>query len=41
MRARVLGAFQAPAAGLVGVLQGLQRDLVYALDQIRQQKEAA
>jgi large subunit ribosomal protein L10 len=41
MRARVLGALQAPAAGLVGVLQGLQRNLVYALDQIRKQKEAA
>jgi large subunit ribosomal protein L10 len=41
LRARVLGALQAPAAGLVGVLQGLQRNLVYALDQIRKQKEAA
>lgn len=41
MRARMLGALQAPAAGLVGVLEGLQRNLVYALDQIRKQKEAA
>jgi large subunit ribosomal protein L10 len=41
MRARMLGALQAPAAGLVGVLQGLQRNLVYALDQISKQKEAA
>jgi large subunit ribosomal protein L10 len=41
LRARVLGALQGPAAGLVGVLQGVQRNLVYALDQIRQQKEAA
>jgi large subunit ribosomal protein L10 len=41
MRARMLGALQAPAAGLVGVLEGLQRNLVYALDQIRKQKEVA
>jgi large subunit ribosomal protein L10 len=39
MRARVLGALQGPAVGLVGVLSALQRNLVYALDQIRRQKE--
>ena len=41
MRARVLGTLQAPMYGLMGVLTGLQRNLVYALDQIRRQKEAA
>ena len=41
MRARMLGALQAPMYGLVGVLSGVQRNLVYALDQIRKQKEAA
>ena len=41
MRAQVLGALQAPMYGLVGVLSGVQRNLVYALDQIRKQKEAA
>lgn len=39
--ASVLGAMQAPLAGLLGVLTGLQRNVVYALDQIRKQKEAA
>lgn len=39
MRARVLGALQTPAFGLVGVLSGVQRNLVYALDQIRRQKD--
>ena len=37
----MLGALQAPMYGLVGVLSGVQRNLVYALDQIRKQKEAA
>lgn len=41
LRARVLGALQGPAAGLAGVLHGVPRSLVYALDQIRKQKEAA
>jgi large subunit ribosomal protein L10 len=39
--ARVVGGIQGPLAGLVGALTGLQRNLVYALDQIRRQKEAA
>lgn len=39
--ASVLGAMQAPLAGLVGVLTGLQRNVVYAFNQIRKQKEAA
>lgn len=39
MRARVLGALQAPMAGMVGVLSGLQRSVVYALDQLRKQRE--
>jgi len=41
LRARVLGALQAPPYGLVGALSGVPRNLVYALDQIRRQKEAA
>lgn len=41
MRAMVVGTLQAPLSGLLGVLTGLQRNLVYALDQIRRQKEAA
>jgi len=41
VRARVLGALQAPAVGLLGVLSAVQRNLVHALDQIRSQKEAA
>ena len=39
MRARVLGALQAPMVSLVGMLGGVQRNLVYVLDQIRRQKE--
>ena len=35
-----LGTMTSPLVGLVGVLTGLQRNLVYALDQIRQQKGA-
>lgn len=38
--ARVLGGLQGPLYGLVGVLVGLQRNLLYALDQIRQKREA-
>jgi large subunit ribosomal protein L10 len=41
MRARLLGTLQGPLYGLAGVLVGLQRNLVYGLDQIRRQKEAA
>lgn len=36
-----LGSMKSPLAGLVGVLTGLQRNLVYALDQIRMQRETA
>lgn len=39
--AQVLGSLQAPMSGLVGVLSGLQRNLVYALDQLRKAREAA
>lgn len=39
--AAALGAMKASVSGLAGVLTGLQRNLVYALDQIRKQKEAA
>jgi large subunit ribosomal protein L10 len=39
--ARVAGGVQAPLAGLLAVLVGLQRNLVYALDQIRQKREGA
>ncbi len=38
--ARVAGGIQAPLAGLVGVLVGVQRSLVYVLDQIRQKRES-
>jgi len=41
MRALALGALKAPLYGLAGVLGGLPRNLVYALDQIRKQKAAA
>ncbi len=41
MRALMLGALQAPMGGLVTALSGVQRNLVYALDQIRRQKDAA
>jgi large subunit ribosomal protein L10 len=39
--ARVVGGIAAPLTGLAGVLAGLPRNLVYALDQIRRQREAA
>lgn len=39
--ARVVGGIAAPLAGLAGVLSGLPRNLVYALEQIRKQREAA
>lgn len=39
--ARMLGGFQAPITGLVNVLQGNIRNLVYALEAVRKQKESA
>ncbi|HHW92757.1 MAG TPA: 50S ribosomal protein L10 [Firmicutes bacterium] len=39
--AQVLGGLQAPIAGLANVLNGVPRSLVYALEAIRKQKEAA
>jgi len=39
--AKVLGTVQGPVSGLVGVLSGLPRNLVYALDQLRKAREAA
>ncbi len=39
--AKVVGGFQAPISGLVGALHGNLRNLVYALDAVRQQKESA
>lgn len=38
LRAKVVGSLGAPLYGIVGVLQGNLRNLVYVLDQIRQQK---
>jgi large subunit ribosomal protein L10 len=39
--ARAVGGIAAPLSGLAGVLSALPRNLVYALDQIRQQRSAA
>ena len=39
--AKMLGSMQSPITGLVNVLQGSIRNLVYALDAVRQQKESA
>lgn len=39
--AKVVGGFQAPISGLVGVLQGTLRQLVYTVDAVREQKESA
>lgn len=39
--AKVVGGVQAPLYGLVGVLQGNLRKLVYTLDAVRLQKESA
>lgn len=36
---KVLGVFQAPLAGFAGALQGNFRNVVYALDAVRQEKE--
>lgn len=38
--AQVLGGLNAPISGFANVLQGSIRNLVYALDQIKEQKEA-
>lgn len=39
--AQVLGGMQAPIAGFVSVLQGTIRKLLYALNAVREQKQAA
>ncbi len=39
--ARVLGGLQGPLYGLVGVLVGVQRKLLYALEEIRKAREAS
>ena len=39
--AKMLGSMQAPITGLVNVLAGSMRNLVYALDAVRKQKESA
>jgi large subunit ribosomal protein L10 len=39
--AQVCAGMQAPIAGLVNVLQGNIRNMVYVLEAIRQQKESA
>jgi len=39
--AQVVGGIAAPLTGLVSVLSGLPRNLVYALDQVRRQRSAA
>ncbi|WP_066503507.1 50S ribosomal protein L10 [Abyssisolibacter fermentans] len=38
--AQVLGGLNAPISGFANVLQGTIRNLVYALDQVKEQKEA-
>ena len=39
--AQVVGGMQAPLTGFAGALQGLLRNLVSVLDQVREQKESA
>lgn len=39
--AKLLGSMQAPISGMVNVLQGTIRNMVYVLDAIRAQKESA
>ena len=39
--AKMLGSMQSPITGLVNVLQGNIRNLVYALEAVRKQKESA
>ncbi len=41
MLAQALGALKAPTYGLVGVLTGVQRNLVFAIEQIRKSKESS
>lgn len=38
--AQVVGGMQAPLTGFAGALQGLLRNLVYVVDQVREQKTA-
>ena len=38
--AQVVGGMQAPLAGFAGALQGLLRNIVYVIDQVREQKSA-
>ncbi len=38
---KIVGGFQAPISGLVGVLHGNLRQLVYTVDAVRRQKESA
>jgi len=39
--AKLLGSMNAPISGFVNVLQGTIRNVVYALDAVRKQKESA
>ena len=39
--ARMLGSLQSPAQNLASVMSGVSRNLVYALDAVRRQKEGA
>ena len=39
--AKMLGSMNAPISGFVNVLQGTIRNVVYALEAVRQQKESA
>lgn len=39
--AKMLGSMQSPISGFVNVLQGTIRNLVYALDAVRKEKESA
>lgn len=39
--ASILGSLQSPIAGILGVLQAIPRDLVYAVDAIEKKKQAA
>ena len=39
--AKMLGSMNAPISGFVNVLQGTIRNVVYALEAVRKQKESA
>ena len=39
--ASILGSLQSPVVGILGVLQAIPRDLVYAIDAIEKKKQAA